>query len=78
MVQLLSHGAAGTWLLTDTDATARQTQGAAQLGDELKMFPTTFEARHSSWSSYGNSENHFYNFDEHTSPNIPNNLHHGY
>lgn len=48
MVQLLSHGAAGTWLLTDTDATARQTQGAAQLGDELKMFPTTFEARHSS------------------------------
>lgn len=36
MVQLLSHGAVGTWLLTDTDATARKTQGAAHLGDEFK------------------------------------------
>lgn len=44
MVQLLSHGAAGTWLLTDTDATARQTQEAAHLGVELKMFLMRFQA----------------------------------
>ncbi len=56
MVQLLSHGAAGTWLLTDTDTTARQTQEAPHLGVELKMFRTRFEVWYSNRSSYGNSD----------------------
>lgn len=69
MFQLLSHGAAGTWLLTDNDATARDKR---HLIWEITL---KFEMWYSNRSSYGNSD---FITTLHKNPKHPKNLHYCY